>query len=59
MPPAGNHPEDDAEDVDQAILPTEDDVAQPVRPTMVFAVYRGARHCATGRDLDDTAHACS
>src|SRR5207245_1455156 len=39
---ASNHPEDDSEDVDQAVLTTEDDVAQPVCPAMVLLMARRA-----------------
>jgi hypothetical protein len=35
---ARDHAEDDAEDVHQTVLATEDHVAQPVRPAMALAV---------------------
>ncbi len=46
---AGDHPEDDAEDVDQPVLAAEDDVAQGVLLTMALTMARPGRGGGRGR----------
>src|SRR5712691_4957903 len=53
-PPPAIDPEDDAEDVDQAILSTEDQVPQPVRLAMVIDRARQGRHRGGNRGPNDT-----
>src|SRR5436309_1771605 len=56
-PAAGDHAEDDAEDVDQSVLATQDHVAQPVRLAMWLPMGRGAQGGALRRGPDGAGQA--